>query len=69
MACATPQLSKAFHDYLVNCVERQSAKVNLLGSTKNKGLTDDNNFLKGANEEISALNADIERQLRASKRS
>jgi hypothetical protein len=66
-AGAAPQFSNAFHDYLVNRVEMQTAKLNLLGTT-NKGLTDNNNFLKGTNKEISALNADIGRQLRASKK-
>jgi hypothetical protein len=63
----TPQFSQAFHNYLVNRVAIQTAELNLLGTT-NKGLTNDNNFLKGTNKEISALNADIERQLRASKK-
>jgi hypothetical protein len=41
--------------------------LNQFGST-NKGLTEVNNFLKGTTEDTSALNTDIERQLRASKR-
>jgi hypothetical protein len=62
-----PNFSQAFHDYLVNRVEMQTAELDKLGSA-NAGLTDDNNFLKGTNDEISALNEDIDRQLRASKR-
>jgi hypothetical protein len=66
-AGAAPNFSQAFHAYLLNRVETQTAELNQLGSA-NAGLTDDNNFLKGTNEEISALNEDIDRQLRASKR-
>jgi hypothetical protein len=48
-------------------VEIQTLELNELGPA-NKGLTDDNDFLKGTNKEISALNKDIARQLRASNK-
>jgi hypothetical protein len=44
-AAASPKFSKAFHKYLVNRAEMQTAKLQELGSA-NQGLTDDNNFLK-----------------------
>jgi hypothetical protein len=66
-SATTPLFSQAFHNYLVNCVEMQTLELKELGLA-NKALTNNNNFLKGMNREISALNKDIARQLRASNK-